>query len=414
MNAKGPLDWARLRSDIAAAQRSSTEGDGDAVLQEVRTRLFTLPTNDRAPTRSKQRRLGWVLSFAASLALGLAVWSFSHSYRPISFDTGTDRSAGHVGVSIAAQSSVTLPVRFSDGTTMTMGSASRARVTDTNPQGATVVLEDGSISAAVVHRPASRWRVTAGPFTVLVTGTRFDVRWSFAEQAFELDLHEGSVTVLGPSLQAGVGRQMSAGERLRVSMGSSPAGEKNNDAEATAPAVAEGSPAPSPAPSRREKVSAPAARVSSWRQLALTGRYADALSAAEADDFDAICGRESSVDLLLLADTAHFAGSGARAEQAFRSVRNRFAGSHPAAVAAFSLGRMAYDERHDFRDSAAWFQTYLREEPRGTLAREASGRLMEAYRAAGNLAAARQAAEAYLTAYPAGPHAALARSIGNR
>jgi outer membrane protein assembly factor BamD (BamD/ComL family) len=75
---------------------------------------------------------------------------------------------------------------------------------------------------------------------------------------------------------------------------------------------------------------------------------------------------------------------------------------------------MAYDERHDFRDSAAWFQTYLREEPRGTLAREASGRLMEAYRAAGNLAAARQAAEAYIAAYPEGPHAALARSISNR
>jgi len=100
-------------------------------------------------------------------------------------------------------------------------------------------------------------------------------------------------------------------------------------------------------------VSVPAARVSSWRQLALTGRYADALSAAEADNFDAICGRESSVDLLLLADTAHFAGSGARAEQAFRAVRNRFAGGHEAAVAAFSLGRMAYDERHDYRDSAA-------------------------------------------------------------
>jgi transmembrane sensor len=161
-------------------------------------------------------------------------------------------------------------------------------------------------------------------------------------------------------------------------------------------------------------VTVPAARGSSWRQLALTGRYADALSAAEADNFDTICGRESSVDLLLLADTAHFAGSGTRAEQAFRSVRNRFGGGHEAAVAAFSLGRMAYDERHDFRDSAAWFQTYLREEPRGTLAREASGRLMEAYRGAGNLAAARQAADKYLAAYPAGPHAALARSIGNR
>ncbi len=364
--------------------------------------------------RSRQHRFGWALAFAASVAFGLAVWTFARSDRSISFETGAEHSEGHVGVSLAAQSSVTLPVHFSDGSTMTMSSASRARVTDTSPQGATVVLDDGSISAAVVHRAASGWRVTAGPFTVLVTGTKFDVRWSATEQAFELDLHEGSVTVLGPSLEARVGRHMSAGERLRVSMGSSAAEEKSNEVEAPAAAVADGTPVRSPAPSRRERVAVPALRGSSWRQLALTGRYADALSAAEADNFDTVCGRESSVDLLLLADTAHFAGSGARAEQAFRSVRNRFAGGHEAAVAAFSLGRMAYDERHDFRDSAAWFQTYLREEPRGTLAREASGRLMEAYRGAGNLAAARQAAETYLTAYPAGPHAALARSIGNR
>jgi hypothetical protein len=40
--------------------------------------------------------------------------------------------------------------------------------------------------------------------------------------------------------------------------------------------------------------------------------------------------------------------------------------------------------------------------------------LIEAYRAAGNLAAARDAAATYLAAYPAGPHAALARSISNR
>src|SRR5258708_27609669 len=105
----------------------------------------------------------------------------------------------------------------------------RGRVTETSPRGATVVLDDGSMSAAVVHRAASRWRVTAGPFTVLVTGTKFDVRWRVAEQAFELDLHEGSVTVLGPSLETRVGRQMSAGERLRVSLGSSPAEEKNNE-----------------------------------------------------------------------------------------------------------------------------------------------------------------------------------------
>jgi transmembrane sensor len=86
----------------------------------------------------------------------------------------------------------------------------------------------------------------------------------------------------------------------------------------------------------------------------------------------------------------------------------------PVQVAAFSLGRIAYDERRNFGGSADWFQTYLREEPAGTLAREASERLIEAYRATGNLAAARDAAKTYLATCPAGPHAALAQSLVHR
>ena len=77
-----------------------------------------------------------------------------------------------------------------------------------------MVLEDGAISAAVVDRDASSWHVAAGPFTVLVTGTKFDVRWSPAEQALALDIHEGSVTVLGPSLGV-LGRRVAPGESIR-------------------------------------------------------------------------------------------------------------------------------------------------------------------------------------------------------
>jgi hypothetical protein len=60
-------------------------------------------------------------------------------------------------------------------------------------------------------------------------------------------------------------------------------------------------------------------------------------------------------------------------------------------------------------EAAAWFETYLREEPQGLLAREASGRLIESYRGAGNLGAAHGAASRYLARYPDGPHAAIAR-----
>ena len=39
------------------------------------------------------------------------------------------------------------------------------------------------------------------------------------------------------------------------------------------------------------------------------------------------------------------------------------------------------------------------------------GRLVEAYRASGDLAAARAAARAYLARFPSGPHAELARGV---
>jgi tetratricopeptide (TPR) repeat protein len=186
-----------------------------------------------------------------------------------------------------------------------------------------------------------------------------------------------------------------------------------NDTDVAAPVAADPAPAASArGPSLPEKPEVP--RRLSWRQLALDARYAEAFSAAEADNFLMLCRREPSRDVLLLGDTAHFAGAIDRAEQAFRSVRARFPDGHEAAVAAFSLGRIAYDERRNFGSAANWFQTYLREEPSGTLAREASGRLIEAYRGAGNLAAARDAATKYLATYPSGPHAALAQSLIHR
>jgi TolA-binding protein len=149
----------------------------------------------------------------------------------------------------------------------------------------------------------------------------------------------------------------------------------------------------------------------SWKQLALDERYVRALSAAEAEHFDVICRQAPAVDLLLLANAARFAGSTRRAVQAFQSIRERFPRTTQATLAAFSLGRLAYDRQRRFAEAATWFTIYLTEEPEGVLAREAAGRLIEAQRDAGNTAAAREAATTYLTRYPHGPHATVARSL---
>ena len=78
----------------------------------------------------------------------------------------------------------------------------------------TVVLERGSLHAAIVHRADTRWNVQAGPFEVRVTGTAFKVGWDPATEGFTLTLEEGRVVVSGCSL--GEERVVAAGETFRA------------------------------------------------------------------------------------------------------------------------------------------------------------------------------------------------------
>jgi hypothetical protein len=416
MKQSPPLNLDVLRNDITDVERSIA--DWDEGLREARARF--LLTAKGQPLRPKARRFpaAWAaVALAASFVLGVFGWTIYRQRAAIRFDTGTEHAAGQVGALLSSPGSEPLPVQFSDGTSLSMAAATRARVTEISARGATVVLEEGSMSMAVVHRDATRWHVAAGPFTVLVTGTKFDVRWSKAEETLALDLHEGSVTVLGPSLGA-TGRRVLPGESLRVTV--PPVGIV---APGQRPSVAA-----EPPGATREMATGQAAHGDgvkigagdikgagrgSWKQLALEGRYADALAAAEGEGFEATCRRASAADLLLLGDTARFAGSPRRAEQALELVRATPGATHEAAMSAFTLGRIEYDDRRNYQGAARWFQSYLREEPSGGLAREAAGRLIEAQRAAGDMAAARESANAYLRRYPAGPHASLARTVLN-
>jgi TolA-binding protein len=302
-----------------------------------------------------------------------------------------------------------MPVRFSDGTLVMVAPQARARVVRTRTGGADIALEQGSLSLAVVHHDAGQWHVGAGPFTVLVTGTKFDVGWNAALRTFTLALEEGSVLVSGPTL-GGAGRRVKPGEVLRVAIDERPAAPPASSAVAGEPSPDTAAPAPDDSAKVPSKNPPPSAR-GSWKELARQQHYADALAAAEADGFEATCKAASASDLVLLGNTARFAGSAPRAEQAFRLVRTRFAGTAEAATAAFFLGRIAYDQRGSRAEAAQWFQSYLREAPSGALAREAAGRLLEAERALGDVEAARASARQYLAKYPSGPHASLAHDV---
>jgi TolA-binding protein len=84
-------------------------------------------------------------------------------------------------------------------------------------------------------------------------------------------------------------------------------------------------------------------------------------------------------------------------------VRRRFAGED-AAQAAFFLGRLAFDRGTGDVEAARYFELALTEQPQGPLAREATGRLLEAQLRLRDADAARTTSRLYLKNYPDGPH----------
>lgn len=333
---------------------------------------------------------------------------------------GGGATPGVPGQWVAAAKAERLPLRFSDGSLVRLEPSARARVVDMSDTGGRVALESGTVHAEIVHRPETRWRVEAGPFEVHVTGTQFDVAWDPSHRAFSIALLEGSVAVSGCDLARP--RRVMAGETFHATCHD----DAPSSADDTVPAPAspeEAAPAVAPPPSQ---VASPPARAAgtnaavraperpSWREALSLGRYAEALELAESAGLSSVCATADAGTLMDLGDAARFAGRTDRASLVLLAVRRRFPGDPRAATAAFNLGRIAFDDDAAFTDAALWFGKYLTELPGGPLAREASGRRMEALEKIGDHADAASAAKAYLENFPTGPHARLARSIEAR
>ncbi len=118
--------------------------------------------------------------------------------------------------------------------------------------------------------------------------------------------------------------------------------------------------------------------------------------------------------MLALSEAARFAGRVDRARLALTSLRDRFRGEAAASVATFTLGRMAFDSSRDYLGAAKWFRAYLAEQPGGSLAREAAGRLLESLERGGDHTGAQVAARDYLVRYPDGPQTRLAKKVLNQ
>jgi transmembrane sensor len=392
------------------------------------------------PRPASIRRASVSVFAGGALAAAAAVLLLWHSWSEptvLSFTVGENHAPGVAEQWIAASARPTTLIRFSDGSRVSLKRGSRARVAALTAGGARLILESGRARVKVVHREGTSWQIDAGPFEVRVTGTAFMVDWSGEEQVFKLAMGEGSVLVDGPVLNRG--STLRKGQTLHVSVLEStaivygPDGSRQRRAggvpvKTDKPVVSKSAGRDKreirgvePARPEGERVGgrpAGAAASSSiragggrWAALADEGRYEEALQAADAEGFTPLCEKLGPADLLRLAEVARFAGRPGRAEQALVSLRQRFARGRHAAIAAYTLGRTAFDQQAEYGKAARWFETYIEEQPAGPLAREALGRLMEARQRAGQEEKARSAARDYLRRYPGGPHADIAARL---
>ena len=302
-------------------------------LAQARTDLLADLSQPPLVRRGFDRRAAGAL---AGLALAAAVLLWVVARRAPSLTFSVDGSLGVPQAWLAAPEPRPLDLRFSDGTALIVQPGARARVVDLDDHGARVALERGELHAEVRPRPAGNWWVIAGPFTVHVTGTRFDVRWDPDTERFALGVTGGHVHVAGAV--AGDDRAVRAGEMLVVSVPRArlevlPLGRL---ADAYRPGAPQGEPvaaAPSPVASVTLPAEPPSATgdlvqreraVASWHELARAGRLKEAYLAAETGSFSAEAELASSSELLLLGDGARLAGRSDRASQALLTLRRRF------------------------------------------------------------------------------------------
>jgi ferric-dicitrate binding protein FerR (iron transport regulator) len=401
------VDNDRAVTELVRLARETLQGEPPRREQATFHRLEA-----RLARKSRIRPIWvWAPGFAAAAALLVAVSWFALRTPDLTYEVAHGLE-GRDGLVFGSKDT---RIRFSDGSEVTLAPGSQTRVTELDPRGGRVQLNKGEVHVAIARKPGANWRVEAGPYTVRVTGTAFDVRWLEAEQRFELEMEHGSVVVTGPYTGSGIA--LRAGQRMiggkgRVTVDAQAATAARlpvptpNDAASESKGAEE--PLPEAALTSRPATGKSDARGATWSQQVAQGDFASVIEDAERRGLDRVFATSSIEDLSALADAARYGRRGAIAQRALLAERQRFPGSRPARDAAFFLGRLKEDEGGG---ALEWYERYLAESPQGSYVPQALGRkVMLVYQQRG-AAAARPEADAYLERYPNGPYAAAARKI---
>jgi TolA-binding protein len=382
--------------------------------------LADVPMRVANRRRSRRIRAG-AATAAMGLAAGVALFALSRppqlSYAVLN---GTE-SAGYV----LARSDT--KIRFSDGSQVSLDSGAQAKVADVDPNGARLNLRQGEAHVEIIKSRDTTWYVEAGPYTVHVTGTAFDVSWSEKERVFELALQRGSVVVKGPLV--GSGFTMKPGQRMVgradgyvVVEGPKAAAAAALPAAAAAPAPAQGAPDPlleasdaalpadaeAAVSAATEQIPPEAHTRAKWSQLVAQGKFRQVLAEAQARGIEQTLATAPLADLTALSDAARYAQNRDIAKKTLLAERQRFPNSRAASDAAFLLGRLAEESGSG---AVAWYDRYLARSPNGPYASQALGRKMMLSFRDGGAAQAEALAREYLERHPNGPYASAARKL---
>ena len=388
--------------DFSRRLASAQDAQIDALdlKRQVRDRVLSgaKPRIDRSPRR-------WWLATGAATVGTLAV-AAAALFIVTSGSTEITATQGGAALEVGAwidASDELAKIDFSDGTVVTLDPGSTARLAAIDEHGAHLMLEKGTADLDVVHTGEADWRVQAGPYTIQVTGTAFETTWEPEQENFHVQMREGSVLVTGPGLPDG-GQPVSGVSSLnrsRPEVAVNVVPEPQGEAEVVVEAPV--APTPKAAPGIAEEAE-------TWLDRYKARDYAGAIELANAD-LSSVLADSSASELANLADAGKLAKNASVEKQALDAVRSRFAGTTEAANAALELGRLS-ERQGDWSGAATWYGTaHTEKSGYGSMA---LGLQMTALSQAGDVKAAKQAANEYLEAYPTGSYATKAKELAKR
>jgi hypothetical protein len=384
-----------------------------------------------------------MIAAAVLLVFALGAMLLYGRETPLKFWVGEQETAGSEGSWVKASADGVVPIRFDNGSRFQLEARTAVRVVASNMETVKLDLSKGLLHADIKRNGETSWIISAGPYQVTVLGTVFSVDWDSDSSLLGVSVNSGKVLVRGGHLsehgirvQAGK-RLVADGDRGSVAMESISGDSDTADDGELASAADTGSPQDRPGmtdedvaaleadrsipPPAREgshvatkkpaNTDTPAGDSRSWKDLSDAREFAAAVAAARRQGLDELLTTLDANDLWALSNAARYARDATVSARALLAVRERFAGSQRAFMAAFMLGRLKLDLEGNPTAATAWFETYLTEKPSGPLAEEALGRLIDACDKAGRKTEAARNAEIYLSRYDGGLFTKLARSI---